>query len=185
LCDRWFCERHLKPRLAFIKDFGAIEKIPEVRALYYTESEQVKSENGHPDFEYSRRKFRELDIEEKRRNELIKQALDRMNHYYAEIQEQPIDLEEVRKRTAEKLLTEEAEIDNPRTTDTHGTLKGIPFRVGDTTLTYDNRYHHHFRVPSEAYSTEKYREKLNDAKTLGEVEKILDDYYRHHEKQKS
>jgi len=183
-CERWFCEKHLKPRLAFIKDLRAIENIPEIRALYYTE---VQHEGGHPDFEYSRRKFRELDIEEKRRNELIEQALDRMNHYYAEVEipEKPIDVEVARKKRVEMLLQEEAEIDKPQTADSHKTVNRIPFRVGDTTLTYENRYHYHFSVPSEAYSIEEYREKLNNAKTLDEVEHILHDYYKHNGKQKS
>jgi hypothetical protein len=155
--------------------------------LYYAEKERIEGKEGHPDFEYSRRKFRELDIEEKRRNELIKQALDRMNHYYAEVEipEKPIDLEEERKRTVEMLLKEEAEIDKPKTADSQKTVEGIPFRVGDTTLTYENRYHYHFSVPSEAYSIEEYREKLNNAKTLDEVEHILHDYYKRHRKQKS
>jgi hypothetical protein len=175
LCDRWFCERHLKPRLAFIKDFDAIDNIPEVRALYFTESEQLRSENGHPDFEYSRRKFRELDIEEKRRNELIKQALDRMNQYYAEIPEKPFDTEAERKRTMEKLLKEEEEIGKPKSTDSYE----FSFLAGYTTTTNENKYHHKFRVPAQAYSIEKYRKQLNDAKTLSEVEHILHDYYRH------
>lgn len=179
LCDRWFCKKHLEPRLAFIKDPETIENIPEIRALYYTE---IKEKEGHPDFEYSRRKFRELEIEEERQNELIKQALDRMNHYYAEIEEKPIDVEEERKRTVEMLLKEEAEIDKPTTADSYKTVKGIPFRVGGTALTYENRYHYHFSVPAEAYSIEKYREKLNNAKTLDEVEHILHDYYKHHRK---
>lgn len=181
LCDRWFCEKHIEPRLAFIRDLRAIEHSPEVRVLYYTE---MRCENGHPDFEYSRRKFRQLDIEEKKRNELIKQALDKMNHYYTEVEipEKPIDVEADRKKRVEMLQKEEAEIDKPKTADSRKTLKGIPFRVGDTTLTYQNRYHHHFRVPTEAYSSEKYRQKLNNARTLDEVEHILDDYYKHHQK---
>lgn len=79
LCDRWFCERHVEPRLAFIRDLKAIGDSPEVRVLYYTE---MQRENGHPDFEYSRRKFTELDIEEQRRSELIEEALDKMNAHY-------------------------------------------------------------------------------------------------------
>lgn len=82
LCERWFCEKHIEPRLAFIKDLKAIEKSPEIRALYYTE---VEGKEGHPDFVYSRIKLMELDMEEKRRNELIKEALDRMNGYYHRI----------------------------------------------------------------------------------------------------
>jgi len=79
----------------------------------------MRRENGHPDFEYSRRKFRQLDIDEKKRNELIKQALDRMNHYYAEVEfsEKSIDVEADRKKRVEMLLKEEAEIDKPKTAD--------------------------------------------------------------------
>jgi hypothetical protein len=79
LCDRWFCERHSEPRLAFIRDLNAIENSPEARALYYTE---MKREDGHPDFAYTKMRLWELHIEEKNRNELIKQALDKMNSYY-------------------------------------------------------------------------------------------------------
>lgn len=174
LCERWFCEKHLEPRLAFIKDLEVIEKIPEIRVLYLLE---IKEKEGHPDFEYSRRKFRELKIEERRQNDLIKQALDRMNHYYddIEIPEKPIDLEAEKKRTVEMLLKEEAEI------DAHARNR-IPFRVGETTLTYENRYNHHFSVPAEAYSIEKYRQKLNNARTLDEVEHILHGYYKHRPK---
>lgn len=185
LCGRWFCERHIDPRLAFIKNWQAIDNSPETRALYYTE---MQRENGHPDFEYTRRKFTELDIEEKRRNELIKKALDRMNHYYDDAKEvitpKPIDAEAHRKKRAEMLLREEAEIDKPKTVDSHKTLNTIPFRAGETTQTYENRYHYHFTVPAEAYSIEEYRQKLNSAKTLNEVEHILHDYYKYHRKQK-
>jgi DNA-directed RNA polymerase subunit M/transcription elongation factor TFIIS len=115
LCERWFCEKHLEPKLAFIKDLYAIWQDPEVRALYFTEIEG-KEGKGHPDFEYSQRKFSELKIEERRRNELIKKAFDRMNHYYAEldIPEKPTVREEKRKRIVEKLLEEEAEIDKEK-----------------------------------------------------------------------
>ena len=39
-------------------------------------------EDGHPDFVYSHKRFEELDIEEKLRSRLIKQALDGMNRQY-------------------------------------------------------------------------------------------------------
>lgn len=44
--------------------------------------DEWKRKDGHPDFAYTQIKFLELGIEEKNRKELIKQALDRMNHYY-------------------------------------------------------------------------------------------------------
>lgn len=99
-----------------------------------------------------------------------------MNHYYAEVEipEKPIDLEEKRKKTVEMLLKEEAEIDKRKAANSNKTVKE------EATLTYENRYHHHFSVPAEAYSIEKYRQKFNNAKTLDEVEHILHDYYKHH-----
>lgn len=48
------------------------------------------------------------------------------------------------------------------------------------TKTYGNIFNHHFNVPIEVYSDEKYREKLDKARTLNEVEHILHDYYKHH-----
>jgi hypothetical protein len=50
------------------------------------------------------------------------------------------------------------------------------------TKTYGNIFNHHFTVPIEVYSDEKYRDKLDKARTLSEVEQILHDYYKHHRK---
>jgi hypothetical protein len=170
LCERWFCEKHLEPKLAFIKDVEAIDKIPEIRVLYYTEIEG-KEGKGHPDFDYSRRRFRELDIEEKRRNELIKQALDRMNHYYAdvEIPEKPTDSEAGRKKRVEILFREERELNEPQKEDV---------KSSETTTTSGNFYGYRFVVPREVYSNPQYREYLNHAETMKSVRVIVDEYYR-------
>jgi hypothetical protein len=48
--------------------------------------------------------------------------------------------------------------------------------------TYGNKFGHRFRVPPEVYLDEKYFEKLNEARTLEEVERIIQDYYKHHPK---
>ncbi|MCD6445211.1 hypothetical protein J7L49_00270 [Candidatus Bathyarchaeota archaeon] len=52
------------------------------------------------------------------------------------------------------------------------------------TLTYGNIHGHEFMVPVEVYSDKKYREKLDKARTLKEVERILRDYRKHHKKNK-
>ena len=52
------------------------------------------------------------------------------------------------------------------------------------TKTYDNLFGHDFNVPIEVYSDEKYRDKLNKARTLDEVERILRDYRKHHKTNK-
>jgi hypothetical protein len=57
------------------------------------------------------------------------------------------------------------------------------FRVGYSTKTYDNIYHHYFWVPTKVYSTEGYRERLDNARTLEEVEQIIEDYNKHHRKE--
>jgi hypothetical protein len=48
------------------------------------------------------------------------------------------------------------------------------------TQTSGNAYGHRFTVPVEVYSDEKYREKLDRAKTLNEAESIIRDYRKHH-----
>jgi len=52
------------------------------------------------------------------------------------------------------------------------------------TQTYGNIYGHDFNVPVEVYSDKKYREKLDRARTLNEVERILRDYRKHLKKNK-
>ena len=166
LCERWFCERHIEPRLAFIKDLKAIEHSPEVRALYYTE---MQYENGHPCFEYSRRKFRQLDIEEKKRNELIKQALDRMNHYYdALIPEKTLDVEADRKKRVEMLLREEAQ------------PEGRKITIIDEGELHYNKIE--TAVPEEVFADKEYRKRIEKAKTLKELQGILFDYYKQHKR---
>lgn len=59
-CERWFCERHLKPRLAVIRDFNKIIKDKEWRTMV---EEDWKREDGHPDYAYTNERFDELKIE--------------------------------------------------------------------------------------------------------------------------
>jgi len=74
LCEKWFCEKHRKPKFPFFVDWDTISDVqgnPEIKALYYTE---YKREGGHPDFVYWRKKFEALDLEDRTRNDLIKQG---------------------------------------------------------------------------------------------------------------
>jgi AN1-like Zinc finger len=47
------------------------------------------------------------------------------------------------------------------------------------TQTNGNVFGHRFTVPIEVYSDEKYRDKLNKARTLDEAENIIRDYHKH------
>lgn len=75
-----------------------------------TKQEKWKGGDIHPDFQYTRKLLEELDVEEKKRNELTKRALDRMNRYYSQEKSQSDNLKyaEARDKTEskEKLETE-------------------------------------------------------------------------------
>jgi hypothetical protein len=49
-------------------------------------------------------------------------------------------------------------------------------KVSKNTITYGNKYGHHYIVPEEIYSVEPFRERLNSASTLAEVENIIRSY---------
>ena len=71
-CDKWLCEKHIEPRVSFIPNFNPTNYPPQIKVLY---DQEYRRQGGHPDWNFSRKKFEDLDIEEKTRNELIKQAL--------------------------------------------------------------------------------------------------------------
>jgi hypothetical protein len=110
LCDRWFCEKHIEPKLSFMRNLSSNHP-REVEELY---NREYKREDGHPDFEYSRRKFAELDIEEKTRSELIKDALDRMNGYYKRRPIQTLTLKTPKEEPKTQNLPDETPRTKPR-----------------------------------------------------------------------
>jgi hypothetical protein len=147
-------------------------RFPEIRVMLDSEWNR---EDGHPDFAYTQIKFLELDIEEKNRNELIKQALDRMNRYYAkaEIPEKPVDAEADGKKRVKILLREEREMKGPQKRDV---------TVSEGVETEKTRYG--FVVPREVYSNAEYREYLNHADNIKSVKVIVDEYYRKYGKRR-
>jgi hypothetical protein len=180
LCGKWFCERHREPKFPYFIDWDTIFDVqgnPEIKLRYYNE---YRREGGHPDFVYWRRTVEALDIEEKTRNELIKQAMDRMMHSEKHGVEVPVDDLADRNKRVEMLLREEIEL-SEKAAKTVNTA--IPFKKGETTKTYDNVYHHHFWVPVEVYSDIEYRDRLNNARTLEEAEQIIEDYNKRYRKE--
>jgi hypothetical protein len=78
LCKKWFCKKHREPKFPYLVDWDTIHNVqgdPEIKLLFHT---QYRRKGGHPDFVYLRKTIEALEIEEKTRNELIKQAIDRM-----------------------------------------------------------------------------------------------------------
>ena len=171
LCDKWFCERHRKPKFPFFVDWETIFDVQgdrEIKALFYTEYQR---EGGHPDFVYWRKTFEALDIEEKRRNELIRQAIDRMMHPEKYGIEPQSEIETDKSKRVEMLIREESELNE---------LEQANLRQEITTT--ENKYGHRFVVPLEVYSNAEYREYLNHAETMKSVKVIVDEYYRKHGK---
>src|SRR4030067_328682 len=77
-CERWFCESHLEPRLAVIRDFNKIIKDKEWRDLV---EEDWKREDGHPDYAYTKERFDELKIEKEVIRAKISAFLDKSRAY--------------------------------------------------------------------------------------------------------
>jgi hypothetical protein len=178
-CEKWFCKEHSEPRMPHFINWDSVLDIPgiaEFKVQYYIEH---KRQGGHPDLVYWRKKLETLEIEEKRRDELINQAIDRMmavsfskpanshdnlpigTSYERRIWELEkalnISHEEARKKIEEQ---------------------DRPF----ATRTYHNKFNHDFRIPEGMYDVDQYYEKLNNARTLEEVEALIDEYRNPHPK---
>jgi len=59
-CERWFCGRHLEPKLAVFKDLNVLIKDVEWRDAV---EKDWQREDGHPDYAYTKERFEELKIE--------------------------------------------------------------------------------------------------------------------------
>jgi len=89
-CERWFCERHLGPRLAVMKDLKATIKDKTWRNMV---EEDWKREDGHPDYAYTWEKLNELRIEKEVLQAKISAFLDRSRVY-----RKPIPIKPEKKR---------------------------------------------------------------------------------------
>lgn len=160
--------------------------------------QEYRHKGGHPDWNFSRKKFEDLDIEEKTRNELVKQALDRMLN-----PEESFEEDTDANRQKRMVMTQEREFDgrirkenkkecpkNDRE-DTDKTVE-IPLQEESNimwhpekvfvgyTKTVGNIHKYNYIVPTRIYYDEQYRKRLDKAETLAEVEQIIRDYDKHH-----
>jgi hypothetical protein len=91
----------IKERVSEIRDRIKFRKV---------KRKKWKREDSHPDFQYTEKWLEELDIQEKKRNELMKRALGRMNHYYSRERLEAVNLKHAELRgkaeSTEKLVTE-------------------------------------------------------------------------------
>jgi len=77
-CERWFCERHLEPKLAVFRDLETVIKDKEWRSMVEKDRER---EGGHPDYDYTQIKSSELEIGREETRSKIKAFLDNSRAY--------------------------------------------------------------------------------------------------------
>jgi hypothetical protein len=138
---------------------------------------EYRRKDGHPDFVYYRQAVETFKIEESKRNELIKQAIDRMMHPEKYGIEPQSEIETDKSKRLEILIREESELNELNEPQKE---QATPLR-GET-ITTGNKYGHRFVVPKEVYSNAEYREYLDHAETMKSVKVIVDEYYRKHKK---
>ena len=81
-CERWFCAEHFDPRLAIFRGSeGAIKDVTLRRII----QEDLERKDGHPDYPYTHKRLRELDIEKEMDMKMIESMLDRSKAYKKKI----------------------------------------------------------------------------------------------------
>lgn len=68
LCDKWFCETHLKPKFPYFVDWDNVFDVqgnPEVKTLFYSE---YGRQDGHADFVYLRKTIEAIEIHKKNKD---------------------------------------------------------------------------------------------------------------------
>ncbi len=151
-CGKWFCDLHKKPKFPFFVDWETqfdVQGNPAIKAMFYSE---FGRKDGHSDLVYFRNKVMEMELEEEYQNFLIKEAMDRMNLYGKPLREVKVPVIESKHQLSEKE------------------------RRANATRTYANKFTHEFPIPAGIYSVDEYYDRLNNAKTLEDVDKIIDDY---------
>jgi len=74
-CERWFCEKHIEPRIATTR--SAIEQIADP-ILRDKVLEEWRKPDGHPDFVWTKKYFEDLRIKEEMEREKLWKAMDKL-----------------------------------------------------------------------------------------------------------
>jgi predicted nucleic acid binding AN1-type Zn finger protein len=77
-CGRWFCKRHLDPKLVNIPDFKRIIKDASWQTLI---EKEWRKKDAHPDFQYTEERWQELKFEKELTWAKIEAFLDRSRGY--------------------------------------------------------------------------------------------------------
>jgi hypothetical protein len=99
-CERWFCERHLEPKLAVIRDLNKIIRDKQWRDVV---EKEWKREGGHPDYAYTVERFEKLQTEKEIKTEKMADALDILKAY-----KKPIKFKSKQRKKESNIALEES-----------------------------------------------------------------------------
>ena len=177
----WFCELHYNPKFPYFVEWENVFDVqgdPAIKLYLFTE---FNRKDGHADLIYFRRTVEAQLTEEQRSEALIEQAMDRMmnpgKYLDAEISE---DVNEGRAKRFDILMREEGEVDErlkQRTLEEEKRWsEEEKRRLNSSVKTIGNVHGHRFSVPCKVYENDYYGERLDNARTLEDVDEILHDY---------
>jgi hypothetical protein len=72
-CGKWFCEKHIEPRLTTTKDKIERTRDPVLKEKLY---EEWKRKDGHPDYSWTKKYLENLEIKEREEIRKAWEALD-------------------------------------------------------------------------------------------------------------
>jgi hypothetical protein len=159
-CGKWFCEHHRKPKFPYFVDWETqfdVQGNPAVKGTFFSEYGKL---DGHSDFEYLRKTIESMELQKEYENLLIKTAMDKMTAYGKPLEKaipisQPINVLTIK---SEQLYGHKRK-----------------FRATATT-TYNNKFGYYFPIPKGIYAFDYYYKKLNEARTLAEVEDLIAEF---------
>lgn len=130
--------------------------------MFYSE---YGRQDGHADFIYLRSVIEAQEIDEKERKRLIEEAMDKMMN---------TDFSKpVKQKNGDKYWALEQSMNL-----THKEAEKLRERDKRAwaTETYANKFGHEFPIPAGIYSIDKYYKKLNNARTLEQIDSIISEY---------
>lgn len=102
-CERWFCERHLEPRLASMINLNTSLKDKEWQNVV---EKDKRREDGHPDFAYTEKRYNNFQKDKEIYRKRFGEFLDKLPPYEETIPKEP--------KKEEKLLFKESLIACPK-----------------------------------------------------------------------
>jgi hypothetical protein len=171
ICQRPVCDMHRVSKLAYIPDFKHTSKaIKEAQEIIRNQKDCLR-EKGHPCLPYTLDFWKQYDLEKERKKQRIKNQMDGFGYITDEEVEAVID-------RMPSSSTDEEEYSQSHSKILERALRKETDRRRTATSTYNNKFNYNFPIPAGIYWVDEYYDRLNEARTLAEVDDIIHDYRR-------